>query len=155
MGVIDSILISVLVFCMVWAIRGIFQDRKAPVDSMVYVASPFSSNSKDVEEERYFAIVEICARLFEKGFNVVSPMVHCYPMFSHGNMPGDFGFWKRYDYALLSRCSGLWVVTLDGWRESVGVRGELEFATKRGIPVKYVDVDERGEIRFSERNGFE
>lgn len=56
-----------------------------------------------------------------------------------GDLPTDFEFWRQYDKAIISRCSELWVLTLPGWSESVGVAAEIEIANRLSIPVRYVE----------------
>lgn len=151
--IVSVIMVGMLGLGVIWAFWGMFRDRKEPVGGLIYVASPFTSPSKEVERARYQDVVDACARMFEDGFHVMSPIAHCYPMFERGNMPGDFEFWRAYNYAVLSRCEELWVLTIDGWKDSKGVQGEIEFARKRGIPIGYVICDVGGVWELSDEDG--
>jgi len=53
----------------------------------------------------------------------------------------DWSFWREYDRAFLEMCSEVWVLTLDGWRESHGVQAEIELARELGKPVVLVEPD--------------
>ena len=36
-------------------------------------------------------------------------------------------------------CSGMYVLMFDGWKDSVGVTAEIEYAKELGIHVEYLD----------------
>jgi hypothetical protein len=55
------------------------------------------------------------------------------------NLPGDFEFWKNYNFKMLSAASDMWVLKLPGWEESKGVAGEIEFAASNSIPITYIE----------------
>jgi len=44
-----------------------------------------------------------------------------------------------FDRAFLEMCSEVWVLTLDGWRESEGVQAEMAMARELGKPVVVVE----------------
>lgn len=72
-----------------------------------------------------------------RGHVVFSPIVHGHPLVGHG-LPTDWPFWERFDREHLRRCDELVVLTLDGWRESVGVAAEIRIAGELGTPVHYL-----------------
>ena len=41
-------------------------------------------------------------------------------------MPVEWDYWEAYDKRLLAMCDQLYVLTLDGWYESVGVTAEIK-----------------------------
>jgi hypothetical protein len=55
----------------------------------------------------------------------------------HG-LPTDWEFWQRYNIEHLQRCDEVAVLTLDGWRESIGVQTEIRIASELGKPVSYL-----------------
>jgi hypothetical protein len=57
----------------------------------------------------------------------------------NGNTPNRLGFWMRLDLAFLARSHLMVILPLDGWRESLGLRKEIEFASKNNIDILYLD----------------
>lgn len=104
-------------------------------DQLIYVGSPYTHLDKGVMQNRHDQVLDITADLLNQGFHVISPIVHCHPLSIKHNMRGDFEFWKKYNFALLSKCDILLVVPIDGWKESVGLKAEIEFAQDNGISV--------------------
>lgn len=91
---------------------------------MIYVASPYSHPEVAVREQRFHDACVATARLLASGQPVFSPIVHGHPLVDQG-LPTDWPFWERFACNHLQRCDGVVVLTLDGWRESVGVAAEI------------------------------
>lgn len=80
------------------------------------------------------------AALVHAGHVVFSPIVHSHPLAEHG-LPNTWAFWRKQDEVYLERCDMLVVLMLDGWQESIGVRGEIEIAKELGKPTVYLEPD--------------
>ena len=106
--------------------------------SMIYLASPYSHPNVNIREARYRSVCRATAMLLEAGHSVFSPIVHGHPLAEYG-LPTDWAFWQRYDRDHLTRCDELVVLTLDGWRESIGVTAEVALAVELGKPVRYLE----------------
>lgn len=107
---------------------------------MIFLASPFSHSNKDIEYERYEAALGCAAALIDKfKLPIFSPIVHCYPMSRDYDMPKDAKFWRKYNTAFLRKADALYVLTIDGWQESKGVKREVQLATTLCLPTHYVD----------------
>lgn len=106
---------------------------------LIYLASPFTHPDKDVERERFEAVAKCAARLMGEGELVFCPVTHSYPMHVLGGLCGTFEFWREWNLTILRRCDVLRVLQLDGWIESRGVRGEIEEAQLRGMPIQYLE----------------
>ncbi len=104
---------------------------------MIYLASPYSHDDPAIREQRFHAVCRETAELMRRGNVVFSPIVHGHPLVGHG-LPTDWPFWERFDREHLRRCNELVVLTLDGWRESVGVAAEIRIASDLGKPVRYL-----------------
>ena len=76
-------------------------------------------------------------RTAETGLTVFSPIAHSHPIAQFG-MPTSWEFWSQMDHEYLSRCNVLAVLTLPGWRESIGVQAEFGLARELGLPVVYL-----------------
>jgi hypothetical protein len=70
-------------------------------------------------------------------------------------LPTDWQFWEPFDRHQLERCDEVVVLTLDDWRESVGVQAEIRIAAEYGIPVRYVAPDGTGHEKTPARAGVE
>jgi nucleoside 2-deoxyribosyltransferase len=123
---------------------------------VIYLASPYSHPEPCVREERFHAVCRKAAELIREGMIVFCPIAHSHPMTAFG-LPVDWDYWEAFDRIFLEHCSEVWVLMLDGWRESKGVAAEVGIARELGKPVVYVDPDqmpENTQVRtgVSERN---
>ena len=111
-----------------------------PEGKLIYVASPYSSADKAMQEYRAAAVAIVCGWLFDQHPDVsfFSPISHTHPIAMHCKLPGHWQFWAAYDHCMLSRCDEMWVFCLDGWLKSSGVTAELEMAKKMGLPIRYI-----------------
>lgn len=107
---------------------------------LIYVASPYSSPKKEVQEIRNIEAAVATGWLMNKYLDLsfYSPICHTHPIATHCKLPGHWEFWKQFDETVLSRCNEIWILTLDGWQESKGVTAEIEIAADIGLPVKYI-----------------
>lgn len=106
--------------------------------SFIYLTSPYTGTHNE-QELRFQAAEKTVAQLLRKGLMVYSPIVHCHTLAKNHNLPQGFSFWSRYNYAILSKSSGLFVLKLQGYDTSDGVAGEIEFAKSCNIPVTFME----------------
>lgn len=105
---------------------------------MIYLASPFSHESSFIRRKRVEDVCKAAAHLMNRGVMVFSPIAHSAVIAEFGNLPDGWGFWEKFDTEMLTVCSRVTVLTLDGWRESVGVTAEIALAKGLGKPVDYM-----------------
>jgi Domain of unknown function (DUF1937) len=105
---------------------------------MIYLSSPYSHPDAEVREKRFQDIARIAGSFLAAGVNVFSPIAHSHPLQKYANLPATWEFWNPIDLEHLKRCDKMIVVMMDGWRESVGVKGEIELATDLGMPIEYI-----------------
>jgi len=72
---------------------------------------------------------------------VFSPVSHSHPVCEavvddETGESQSWGYWERFDRAILAICHKLYVLPLAGWQESVGVQAEIAIAEEMGIPVE-------------------
>jgi hypothetical protein len=108
---------------------------------MIYLASPYTHPDFEVREWRFQEACRATAALLRAGLVVFSPIAHSHPIAKYG-MPTNWGFWSRVDREYLSRSDVLAVLTLPGWRASVGVRAEIQIARELGLPIVYITPSE-------------
>jgi hypothetical protein len=104
---------------------------------MIYLASPYSHPDPLVRDARFHATCRAAAHLIRDGHSVFPPIVIGHALVPHG-LPPDWTFWEPHVRGQLERASSLAVLTLPGWRESVGVQAEIEIARSLGLPITYV-----------------
>jgi hypothetical protein len=108
---------------------------------MIYLASPYSHADPMVREQRFREACRAAARFMRLGQAVFSPIAHAHCICTYG-LPTDWRFWETFDRHQLERCDEIVVLTLDGWRESVGVQAEIRIAAEYGKPVRYLSPDQ-------------
>jgi len=107
---------------------------------MIYLASPYTHPDPAVREARFRAACRQAAEMFRCGISVFSPIAYSHAIAAH-DLPLEWDFWERFDRAFLETCDEVWVLTLDGWRESRGVQAEIVLARQMGKPVVLVEPD--------------
>ncbi len=106
---------------------------------MIYLASPYSHPDEAVRHQRYKATCLATGKLLTQGHKVFSPIVHSHPIAMLADLPLGWDFWWEYDLAILEHADEIWVLMLDGWDTSRGVKAEVEYMTERGRPVRYIE----------------
>jgi len=112
---------------------------------MVYLASPFTcyyeSNTlkHQIERFRYDLITEIGGKLeLIYAYAFILPITMSYNTAKYMNVSGEFKYWARRDLTYISRSDEVWVVQMEGWEDSIGIREEVKFAQENNITVRYV-----------------
>ena len=106
--------------------------------SYIYLASPYTDQSEEVMEDRYEKAACHTAQMLQAERFVYSPIVHCHELAKKYNLPRDIAFWRDYNTTMLRCAKQLQVLRLDGWQVSLGVRFEMDLATKLLIPIYYI-----------------
>lgn len=118
----------------------------APADlpsvGLIYLASPYSHADTSIRDQRFAIVCRAAARLMSEGHLIFSPIAHTHPIAMAGSLPTGWDFWQKYDHAQLDTATEMWVLRLDGWDESKGVTGEIEYMRQCGKPVKFIDPSE-------------
>ena len=104
----------------------------------LYLATPYTHPDKRVREYRFEMVTITTGRLMREGLTVFSPISKMHPVAERCGLPTDWEYWEKYDRIAIAHCKELWVLTLDGWDASVGVKAEIEIAKEMGKPVIYL-----------------
>lgn len=104
-------------------------------DVKIYLASPYTHEDPEVMDYRFNQVCEAAGALIQKGFLVFSPIAHTHPIAVVCNLPRHSDFWMKYDRTFIEWCDQLWVLDTDGWRQSRGIRMEVEIARELFKPV--------------------
>lgn len=106
---------------------------------LIYMACPYSHPDMEVRKFRFEMANKAAAQLIETGNHVFSPISHTHPieLASNGKLPAQWEYWAAYDERMLTNCDRLVVLAIGGWNVSVGVKAEIDIATRLGKPVDY------------------
>jgi nucleoside 2-deoxyribosyltransferase len=113
------------------------------MQTLTYLASPYSHADPEVEELRFEEVCRAAAHFLNSALiGLFCPIAMAHAIRKvRPNLKGSWDRWAEQDYAFLDCSKQLYVLTLDGWEDSVGVTAEIEFAWAKGIPVYLVSPD--------------
>ena len=122
----------------------------------VYLASPYGGNGGPIARSlcgwRFRNVTKVTAYWMKRGLNIFSPITHSHPIgkyvkFSHEE-------WLDFDFQWIDACDVLWVYCQFGWQKSDGVRQEVAYAKRKGMPVKYLKKGGKTFHNYSENEWF-
>lgn len=109
---------------------------------LIYLGCPFASADPNVMSYRFVQVTNITANLMEGGNHVFSPITHNYYVektalirFGSESRTNNFEFCMEYDLRMLAMSDILGVCVLEGWKESKGLKMEMDFALQDNIPI--------------------
>lgn len=106
---------------------------------MIYLASPYSHELAEVREQRYWTVCYAAAKFMAEGHHIFSPIAHTHGICLQGKSQNfGFEFWKVFDEEMIRLCDEFWILQMDGWEQSKGMKAETAYAYEIGKPVKYV-----------------
>jgi hypothetical protein len=120
--------------------------RKMP--ELIYLACPYSSEDPLVEAARYELVTKVAGALIvETACEVFSPVTHSHHIsraaaryaLERAEDPWvpTYDFWLAFDYHMLDIATWLYILCLDGWKDSRGIWSETERFRKR-MPVNCI-----------------
>lgn len=110
------------------------------MSKIIYLATPYSHEDKNIVESRYIQTANKCAELISEGNVVISPIFYGHNLLKLRDMPGDWEFWKNFCESFLYKSDELWVYMIDGWDQSTGVKCEIDLAKNLNIPIRYIEI---------------
>ena len=105
---------------------------------MIYIASPYSHPDPMIRSWRYYKALEYTGHCIKAGEVVFSPIVYGHYLALAGFAYTDHESWIDFNETILEVCSSMRVLTLPGWRESLGISHEIDFCYKNNIPMSEV-----------------
>jgi hypothetical protein len=127
---------------------------------LIYLACPYSSDTPIVEDARYELVTKVAGALIvETACEVFSPVTHAHHIsraaaryaIERAEDPWvpTYDFWLTFDYHMLDIADWLYVLKLEGWKDSKGIKLEVDrfsygrreqsFATPRIKYIKWED----------------
>ena len=107
---------------------------------LIYLAGPYSHKSKYIMKRRRAAFADVVAYYMAIAENICifSPILHNAAVADQHDLPHNFNFWAQRDFHMIKQSTAMWVLTLDGWKESYGLRQEVEYADSINREVLFV-----------------
>lgn len=108
---------------------------------MVFVSGPYSHPDNSIKQTRVNLIANACLNFMEKGQVAISPLTFGLSLIEKTGkqLPDDYVFWGKFCEEFVRACHTIYILDIDGWQESSGVRGEIEEAKKNNIPVYLIN----------------
>jgi hypothetical protein len=109
--------------------------------SYYYISNPYSGTEEQNESRAQIA-ARVCGFLLKRRIHAWSPIVHNHAMMKTFN---QFTLEERrslildFDFSLLKSSKGMIVLKMDSWRDSYGVKAEIDLCNKLSIPILYLD----------------
>lgn len=94
------------------------------------------SGTEDQMHQAYSTSEKLTAHLLKHNHPAFSPIVHCHWMAKNQNMPQEYFFWQHFNKTWLDWADILQVVKTPNWQESIGLNGEIDYATEKGKIVR-------------------
>lgn len=101
---------------------------------LVFISAPYSVATPELIQANVDAVCEFDAKLLVLGLFTVTPISKHFAL-HYGNIPGSSAHWEAYSRELLRACKAMIILMRPGWRESSGVRYEIDEAYKRDIEI--------------------
>lgn len=108
---------------------------------LVYMSSPYTLYPSGREAAHRDAC-RLMSRLITAGVSAFSPIAHSHGIAVHGGLdPLDHALWLDVDEAMMRVCDALLVAQMPSWRDSYGMRCEIEWFERAGKPVLFLDCE--------------
>ena len=108
-------------------------------DKLIYIAAPYQHDNMRIRNARVGMASTYAAYLVDQGEPVFSPLSHSAEIEFYRNTFEIPNRWYDIDLQILKVCTEMHVLKLGGWKESKGVRYELEQAKSQDIPVYMIE----------------
>lgn len=110
---------------------------------IIYLASPYTNKNCFLQSKRAMQVAHVAAKLMEQGHVCYSHVVLGHEMAKYSSklacLPSEA--WQDFCNHLFGACNELFVLCLDGWKKSIGVQKEIEWAKEMNMPIYYIDKD--------------
>ena len=113
-------------------------DTMRAVDGYLYVATPYSHYPGGIQDA--CAMADRCGGwLAAQGLSLFVPISLTHRLAEAANLdPFDHAFWLAFDRPFMRAATGLVVAMMPGWRDSFGVRFEIDEFESAGKPIFYM-----------------
>uniref|UniRef100_A0A6M3L2M8 DUF1937 domain-containing protein n=1 Tax=viral metagenome TaxID=1070528 RepID=A0A6M3L2M8_9ZZZZ len=105
----------------------------------LYLASAYSDPIPEVVKENYYNALNAAVDLYNLGYVVYSPIVHCHAManISPQLYEQPLAWWFEREKEFIDWCDILCVLKTSNYSKSKGIKGEMKYAKKIGKPIMF------------------
>lgn len=108
-----------------------------PMVKRIYLASPYSHAEAEIRRLRMLAACKSAAQIMRGGDLVFSPVAHSHPVAGFG-LPPEWDYWRNWCLSFLENwATDFYILQIPGWKESIGVSAERQFAEAKKLPVTF------------------
>lgn len=104
----------------------------------IYLAAPYTHKKKSVVAYRVKKINTAASKLMNEGHIVFSPISHSHYIAVENDLPTDFKYWQEMNHSFIDWCEVMYILTLDGYEESKGIKDEIKYCKKINKRVFYI-----------------
>ncbi len=118
---------------------------------LILISTPYSHVDPEVKKRRIRETSTACAWFMNNDFMVFSPITYGCAIIENGDikLPDSNTFWKEYCDTFVAHSKQVFVLNMEGWDISSGVKAEIEAAKLHSIPVHLVQIDyEKNALQF-------
>lgn len=110
---------------------------------MIAIVGPYGHADETIKQMRAKTIADACIKLLAHGKVGISPLAYGLGLrhVASSELPDNYQNWDHFCRTLVSACSEVYVLNLEGWDTSTGVADEIKTAHSRKMPVYLVDKD--------------
>lgn len=108
-------------------------------NKLVYLAIPYSDPDPRVRQERFEKANKAAGCLMRNGLKVFSPISHTHPIACACDLPLGWEYWESFDRLFLSISCRFYVLKLDGWKKSKGIKAETKIAEELELKIHYLE----------------
>ena len=116
----------------------------------IYLACPYTHPDPQKRTDRFNLVTHVAAVLMQEGHSVFSPITQGHAICQYGIDHG-FDAWKETDLSIIEHwATDIFLLSIDGFKTSVGVQAELDYAQSLNIPISLLSINDTiGKILFT------
>lgn len=100
-----------------------------------YLASPYTHKNPDIKKGRATEAAKAAWFLMQMGLTVYAPIASNYYIESVNALQTTYEDWVSIDTFMLENTRNLFVLHLDGWKESKGIYHEIKFLQEQNSKI--------------------
>lgn len=104
----------------------------------IFLSTPYTKYKGGIDAAHYDAVHLVLKLHKQKIHGIYSPILHWHDVAYYGGLSTEHHAWKAENEHKMRYASALLVGELDGWEDSAGIAGEIEYFTKWSKPVFYI-----------------
>jgi hypothetical protein len=117
-------------------------------EKYIFISAPYSHPDKDVILSRVDTLVHVVGKYMEQQLVPMCPIIHSHPILEKFDLTSDWSYWEKSCTLFLHGARRMDIIMLDGWKDSTGIKGEIEIAKSMNIPVNFIDHTNLGDLNW-------